>query len=490
MSHILSQLFRHSINSQSCQRGVLLGLLLYLISPVVAHSGVVATAKGQAEQKELALNTIYLPFISRDATLTVLTSMPALTPVATAPLTDTFPSSSILPTITATPSTPLAETLTPTAVPTLIETLTAPPTLTPALTPTPILTPTLTGIAVTIVPTTPVVTLTPTAISTTVTTPAPTATSVNTLLPTAIATANTPMPTPSNTAAPTATPTGGNATLVYTSSNRDGIVGGIAFKDEDILSYNMATGVWTMVFDGSDVGIAGDVEALHVESDGTLLLSLESAATIPGFGVVEDEDIVRFIPTSLGDATTGSFAWFFDGSDVGLDTDDEDIDALTRLPDGRLVISTADAFDAGGVSGLNQDLFIFTASSWGETTSGAWAIYFDGSDMGMTNTNEDIWGVEVAANGDVYLSTNYTYAVPGLSGDSDDIFICTPASLGDNTSCTFSLYWDGDNYGFGSYWLDVLAVSDVTLVDGVKAGRMTVETEAPGNQIYLPIINR
>ena len=39
--------------------------------------------------------------------------------------------------------------------------------------------------------------------------------------------------------------------VIYVSSSTDGTAGGVAFADEDILSYN--AGVWSMVFDGSDV---------------------------------------------------------------------------------------------------------------------------------------------------------------------------------------------------------------------------------------------
>lgn len=262
---------------------------------------------------------------------------------------------------------------------------------------------------------------------------------------------------------------------------------GIAFADEDILSYNTVTGVWAMVFDGSDVGIGPDLDALHVESDGTLLLSFDAAVTLAGVGVVENEDLVRFTPTTLGDTTAGSFSWVFDGSDVGLDTADEDIDALARTPDGKLVLSTAGAFSVDGVSGVGQDLLVFTASSLGETTSGTWALYFDGSDVGLTNANENFWGAEIATNGDLYLTTFATYAVPGLSGDGDDFFLCSPFTSGDPTACTFYLYWDGDTYGVGSEYLDALAISAAPLVGAASADRTTA---APVNPIFLPLIRR
>lgn len=317
--------------------------------------------------------------------------------------------------------------------------------------------------------------------------PTDTPTATNTPVPTGTPTpGDTPTPTP----LPTATPTSSSALRIYTSSNGGGTVSGISFADEDVLAFNTVTGVWSMLFDGSDVGATTNVNALHVESDGTLLLSFDGATTLTGLGAVEDEDIVRFIPTALGATTAGSFAWVFDGSDVGLDTADEDIDAIARAPDGRLVVSTDGAFNAGGATGVGHDLFIFTDSSLGATTSGSWAIYFDGSDVGLASSTENIWGAEIISDtGAIHLTTISTYAVTGLSGDSDDFFTCAPGSIGDTTSCTFSLYWDGDAHGVGSEWLDALAISNTPLLVMASAEGATT-AEDLGDPVYLPLIQR
>ena len=50
--------------------------------------------------------------------------------------------------------------------------------------------------------------------------------------------------------------------------------------------------------------------------------------------------------------------------------------------------------------------------------------------------SEDIRGVWINDVGDIYLTTKGNYAVPDLSGDRADIFICHPTSLGVHTSCT------------------------------------------------------
>jgi len=64
-------------------------------------------------------------------------------------------------------------------------------------------------------------------------------------------------------------------------------------------------------------------------------------------------------------------------------------------------------------------------------------------------STEDIDLLDVALNGDIYLSTAGDFAVTGISGFDEDVFICTPTSLGDVTACTYSssFYFDGSTWG-------------------------------------------
>jgi hypothetical protein len=174
---------------------------------------------------------------------------------------------------------------------------------------------------------------------------------------------------------------------------------------------------------------------------------------------VDDSDIVRFTPTSTGMNTAGTFSWYFDGSDVGLTTDSEDIDALGFAPNGRLVVSTRGSFGVTGVSGADEDLIAFASTSLGSTTSGTWSWYFDGSDVGLTTSTEDVNGVWIdAVTGKIYLTTSGAFSVTGASGDGADIFACAPGSLGSTTSCTFSMYWDGSAFGFAGEVADGIAI--------------------------------
>lgn len=228
--------------------------------------------------------------------------------------------------------------------------------------------------------------------------------------------------------------------------------------DEDIVLLN--NGAWSMLFDASDVGVTRDVDAFAFLDADSILLSFDTDGSIPGVsGTVTETDIVRFDATSLGANTAGAFSLYFDGDDVGLTTSGEDIDALELLSDGRILISTLNAVDVPNLSGeADEDVLAFTPTTLGSSTSGTWAFYFDGSDVSLTS-GEDVDGFAVASNGRLYLSDVGAFAVPGLSGANEDVFTCTPGTLGPTTTCTYqtTLAFDGSAWG--------LAGDDVDGVD-------------------------
>ncbi len=83
---------------------------------------------------------------------------------------------------------------------------------------------------------------------------------------------------------------------------------------EDVVSYDQATGTWALEFDGSDVGLSGlEISSLGVLPGGDLLLSFAAAGTV-GRLPVDESDIVRFTPISMGANTAGSFSLYFEGS--------------------------------------------------------------------------------------------------------------------------------------------------------------------------------
>ncbi|MCP4428312.1 MAG: hypothetical protein GY803_27810, partial [Chloroflexi bacterium] len=63
--------------------------------------------------------------------------------------------------------------------------------------------------------------------------------------------------------------------------------------------------------------------------------------------------------------------------------------------------------------------------------------------------------------GDIYLSLQDAFSLPGVSGDELDIFACHPLSLGDDTDCVYGpgLYFDGSAAGYGGDRIDGFAVT-------------------------------
>jgi hypothetical protein len=196
-----------------------------------------------------------------------------------------------------------------------------------------------------------------------------------------------------------------------------------------------------------------NLDAFAVISPAEILMSFPTAGTIPDVGSVDDSDIVKFNATSLGQTTAGTFSLLFDGSDVGLSTNDEDIDAIELLPDLSLLVSTSGPAGVSGTSAQDEDLLRFVPTSLGTATAGTWSMFFDGSDVGLaTSDSEDVDALAVDGAGLIYLSTVGNFSVPGRSGADEDVFVFKPATLGSATSGTYNatLFFDGSSFGLGS----------------------------------------
>jgi hypothetical protein len=237
---------------------------------------------------------------------------------------------------------------------------------------------------------------------------------------------------------------------LYFSLRANGTVGGLNVANEDIVSFDGSS--FQLLFDGSDVGL-GSLRLdcfTRVDAD-TLLLSFDTDSTLPQLGAVDDSDVVRFEASSLGATTAGTFYPYFDGSDVGLTASSHDVDACELLPDGRLLISTTGSLKVSGISAAREDLLAFTGS-FGDATTGTFSLYFDGSDVELTATGENVDAAAVDSAGRMYLSTTDAFAVTGIAGADEDVFVFNPTSLGTTTAGTYdpSLYFDGSTYGLGA----------------------------------------
>jgi hypothetical protein len=227
---------------------------------------------------------------------------------------------------------------------------------------------------------------------------------------------------------------------------------------------------------------AADVFAFYSLDADTILMSFAANVTLGGV-TYTPTDIVRFDATSLGSTTAGTFSMYFNGVDVGLSASAESIDALEVLPDNRILVSTTGNPTVTGVtSGADEDILAFTPTTLGATTSGTWALYFDGSDVGLADTNnEDIDALDVGPNGDIYLSTIGVFAVTVVAGDDEDVFVCTPISLGSVTVCTYSsvLYFDGSTWAQTSNDVDAFNLLDTGPISTTTPSNTPSPTNTP-----------
>lgn len=245
------------------------------------------------------------------------------------------------------------------------------------------------------------------------------------------------------TASPPASP------LLYVTPTKSGTVGGITVTPQDILSRDGTTGTWAMYFKGSNVGVTKPIQAFAFLPGGDILLVFKANQSTPA-GTFTPWDVVRFHPTATGTNTAGTFSWYFDGSDVGLSTSAEKIDALDALADGRLLISTAGSLSVLNPSGgtfkaQDEDLVSFTGTFGEATTVASWGIYLDGTAVpGMKA--EDLSGAHVdEATGDVYATILGSFNIGGVGGNDKDVIKLHPSGGG---TYTVTMYWRGSLNGF------------------------------------------
>ncbi len=177
--------------------------------------------------------------------------------------------------------------------------------------------------------------------------------------------------------------------LYFTYSPLTIFPGGLSVDNEDIVSFD-GTNYSMVVDGSDLGLSATAIDAIKFINADEILMSFTTGVSLPGIsGTVDDSDIVKFTATELGDTTVGTFELFFDASDVGLELGSEDVDAIELLDDGRLLISTEGDFSILQLTGQGEDILAFTPTSLGDTTAGTWSVYFDGDDVGLTGVGVD-----------------------------------------------------------------------------------------------------
>ena len=152
-------------------------------------------------------------------------------------------------------------------------------------------------------------------------------------------------------------------------------------------------------------------------------------------------DILTYAPAS------NAWAMLFDGSDVGVSVN---VDAFFLDSDGTLLLSVGTDSSIAGYGAVdNADILRFTPTQLGPTTTGSFTLLLDGSDVGLDTLGEDIDVIGRSADVRLFAGTGVAFSVPGLSGGASDLLLFTATSLGDVTSGSWSMLFDGSDVGLG-----------------------------------------
>jgi hypothetical protein len=169
---------------------------------------------------------------------------------------------------------------------------------------------------------------------------------------------------------------------------------------------------------------------------------------------------------------TGRASVVLDGSDVGLGTTAEAVDAVAFLSDGSLLVSTVGAASvqadyrttAAGrgatLAARGEDVLRFKFTRTGETSRGTWSMYLDGSDIGLTAASENIDALATAGR-QLLVSTSGAVSVKGAAAAGEDVLRFRPARFGETSRGTWGVYFDGSDVGLGGLAENVVGL-DVT----------------------------
>ena len=148
------------------------------------------------------------------------------------------------------------------------------------------------------------------------------------------------------------------------------------------------------------------------------------------------------------DRETGIWSKFFEGKDVNVSTN---LTGFTFEPGGCLLISFDGNEKKLGLGIIKpNDILKFCPTTLGETTTGTWSVYFDGSDVGLAAKSENLDALEILPDGRLLLSTKSSFSVKDASnntitGQDEDILVFNPTTLGANTTGSFEMYLEGSD---------------------------------------------
>lgn len=227
--------------------------------------------------------------------------------------------------------------------------------------------------------------------------------------------------------------TAAQAVHITVSTDTGSTLGGLTLQDGDLAHYDTDTGVATLAFDEGAFPSSENIDGAHRFSNGNFLISTDTQATLGGLTFTSGD-------IALYDAAAGTASLFFD---EGLFSNSANIDALSLLPSGNLVLSTSAGETLGGLTFRDGDLVEY------DLANGVATIFLSED---LFSGNENIDGVHVFALG-ILLSTSTNATLGGLTFEDGDVVLYDP------TTGVATLYFDEDDFG-GNENVDAIAAPE------------------------------
>jgi hypothetical protein len=195
---------------------------------------------------------------------------------------------------------------------------------------------------------------------------------------------------------------------------------------------------------------AADIDAYAFENPansfiGKNYMSFDRPVTVPGLGKVDDSDVVLYTTNLLG----SSWTMILDGSEIGLTTDGEDIDgiALHYSGNGSLLLSTSGNYDLVGTSntpyaGNDEDVLVWNKAQNAISHFLSGNGFFGIPAAAELHNLDSIW-----VNGGeeyVFLGMQNAATVGGVAAANSDVV----AWRYFNNGHTWELLWDASANGF------------------------------------------
>lgn len=161
---------------------------------------------------------------------------------------------------------------------------------------------------------------------------------------------------------------------MFFSTSEDGILGGLQFRDGDVVRYDPRTGRASLFFSESTFMLNEDIDALDVLDNGNILLSTKEIAEIGGISI-HPCDVAEYDPR------TDKAFLRIKGSDIfGKDVN---LDAIQQVGDNQFLLSTGSQTTVGDVLVENEDLVQVDLDTKKAD------LFFDGSQHFLADENID-----------------------------------------------------------------------------------------------------